>query len=685
MLNTSSVRVAVYAIAKNEAANVQNWARSCADADVRIIVDTGSSDDTVERARQEGVTVEMTIFDPWRFDVAREHSLSLIPDDIDLCISLDLDEVLVPGWREALERAFTAEATRYRYMYTWSWKDDGTAGLQYAGDKIHTRHGYRWLHPVHEVLMPLGEEVQMWTELEIHHHRDQEKSRDQYLTLLELAVAENPSDDRNAHYLGREYMYHERFAEGAQELKRHLALPTARWDAERAQSMRYLAKCEPENAEHWLKRATEETPDRRELWLDLAILYRNEGQWAQCLMACEVGLTLDRKPLHYLTEGHAWGFWLYDLAATACYELRQWERAVEYAQEAVIHEPTDLRLMSNLSQLRSAEQEWSDARVESGDEFTWRTLSAVTITEITPPKDLPDGWAAMNPSIASDGEHMLMTVRTVNYRIVSDAYVMADRDDVVRTRTGLVDIDADGHASSWRWIDDSAALAPMPNFPVRGVEDVRLFVHQGRWRVIGAIRDYAESGAIRQVIAELHDGHAPQLEQPWRLPSPLTKDDAAPVYEKNWVVDPSSEVGLDVIWSTEPYLRLRLDHLTRQVVPTFGRPSQLATHEWRGSTPIFATPNGAAYLVHRVGPAIDDPARPSRTYLHAFASPCDGHVHVGPWWSIEELALEYVAGACLLRDDFYISYGRDDRYARIARCTWDSVKALVPATCIKDE
>jgi hypothetical protein len=70
----------------------------------------------------------------------------------------------------------------------------------YGGDKIHNRYGLSWRHPVHEVLKKNSEmhpEVQRWVEgIQIHHHPDSTKSRAQYLPLLELAVEEDPRDDR---------------------------------------------------------------------------------------------------------------------------------------------------------------------------------------------------------------------------------------------------------------------------------------------------------------------------------------------------------------------------------------------------------------------------------------------------------------------------------------------------------
>ena len=79
------MKVAVYTIALNEAANAQRWADSAADADYRIVADTGSSDDTVERLTRAGVTVHQIAIRPWRFDDARNAAMALIPDDVDVC------------------------------------------------------------------------------------------------------------------------------------------------------------------------------------------------------------------------------------------------------------------------------------------------------------------------------------------------------------------------------------------------------------------------------------------------------------------------------------------------------------------------------------------------------------------------------------------------------------------------
>lgn len=344
------MKIAVYTIALNEKKFVDPWYNSAKDADFLLIADTGSTDGTVERARELGINVAQITVKPWRFDDARNASLALIPEDIDFCIALDMDEVLVPGWREHLEKT-PPGTTRPRYKYVWNWNPDGTEGLVYGADKVHARKGYRWVHPVHEVLAPTEGEVQNWIGMEIHHFADRSKSRGQYLPLLKKAVEERPMDDRNAYYYARELFFYGKNEEAQQEFKRHLALPTATWRAERAASMRYLAKIEKHEAETWLLRACAEAPEFREPWVELAMHYYGKRQWENCLSAARRALTIKEKPLLYINDASAWGSLPHDLASIGAWHVGQKEAAIAHARDALRIEPNSERLQANLAMM----------------------------------------------------------------------------------------------------------------------------------------------------------------------------------------------------------------------------------------------------------------------------------------------------------------------------------------------
>lgn len=344
------MKIAVYAISLNEQQFVRKWYESAKEADYLLIADTGSTDGTVELAKELGINVISISVKPWRFDDARNASLAALPADIDYCIALDMDEVLVEGWRKHLESVPT-QTTRPRYKYTWNWNPDGSPGLQYGGDKIHSRHGYRWKHPVHEVLVTdRVAQIESWIGLEIHHYPDDTKPRSQYFPLLAQSVQEDPHDDRNAFYFARELFFYGKFAEATEEFKRHLSLPKAVWKPERAASMRYIAKMSDDfmEAEDWFKKAIEEAPDRREAYVELAKLYYENNRWFDCLDVAEEALRITEKPLEYLCEEFAWGSAPYDYAAIASHHLGLTDKAKEYGEKAVELNPTDERLKRNL-------------------------------------------------------------------------------------------------------------------------------------------------------------------------------------------------------------------------------------------------------------------------------------------------------------------------------------------------
>jgi len=263
-----------------------------------------------------------------------------------------MDEILLPGWKQELINAHKNGWTRPRYQYTWNWVDEAETvpSLQYGGDKIHTRKGYRWTHPVHEVLRAYGDtkETQGWVGLEIHHHPDNTKSRGQYFPLLKMAVDEQPDDDRNAYYYARELFFHGLYDQAIVEFKRHLSLPRATWAPERAASMRYLAKMVPAEREKWLLDAIAQAPGRREALVELTQHYYEEQNWAKCLEYAKKALDIKEKPLDFLCEAFAWGYLPWDYAAISSYYVGDKENALIYGTAALELDPENERLQANM-------------------------------------------------------------------------------------------------------------------------------------------------------------------------------------------------------------------------------------------------------------------------------------------------------------------------------------------------
>lgn len=350
-------KICVYAIAKNEEMFVNRFCDAAADADVILIADTGSTDKTVELAEKAWATqVHHIYINPWRFDLARNAALALIPRDVDICVSLDLDEVLQPGWRDEIERVWGYGTTRLRYKFDWG------AGIAFFYEKIHARIGYRWHHPCHEYPVP-DRTIEKWAQTEkllVIHQPDPTKSRGQYLDLLRVSVEEDPQDPRNAFYYARELSFHARWDDAIRECKRYLDLPGATWDGERCYAMRVIARSYNEKGDkwealNWARRAISEAPNTREPWVEVANIAYQLGRWAECYGAAMSALAIKNRELVYTCDPAVWGAQPHDLASIAAWHLGLKQQSLEHAKEALSLEPHNERLQANVSMMQASE------------------------------------------------------------------------------------------------------------------------------------------------------------------------------------------------------------------------------------------------------------------------------------------------------------------------------------------
>ena len=356
------MKICVYAISKNEEKFVERWVHSMKEADEIFVMDTGSTDNTVEKLKELGVHVKVKEINPWRFDVARNESLNMVPDDVDICVCTDLDEVFVPGWREKLESIWKKGVTRLRYNYNWSLDKDEKPIVNFYIEKIHSRHDYIWTHPVHEVLsyVGAGNEVAVTTDdITVNHYPDQNKSRSSYLPLLELSVKENPEDDRNMHYLGREYMYYHKWNECIDTLIKHLNLKSATWKDERCASMRFIARSyialhRYDEAKMWLDKAIVEAPYLRDPYIEKALLEYQLQNWGEVERLCLLALKIQNHAKSYINEVFSWDYTVYDLLSISYFYQGLYKEALFYSSLAVEMSPDDERLLKNYEIIKQA-------------------------------------------------------------------------------------------------------------------------------------------------------------------------------------------------------------------------------------------------------------------------------------------------------------------------------------------
>ena len=357
-------KVCVYAICKNEEKFVDRWYNSMKEADEIYVLDTGSTDNTVKKLKKHGVNVKIKKILPWRFDKARNESLSMLPKDVDICVCTDIDEVFVPGWRNELERIWNKNITRLSYNYNWLLDDNNNPKVNFYIEKIHNRNDYIWVHPVHEILKYVGDggENKIYTDsITVNHYPDNTKSRSNYLPLLELSVKEDPKNDRNMHYLGREYMYYGKWNESIDTLIKHLNLESATWKDERCASMRFIAR-DYQNlkryneARMWLDKAINEAPYLRDPFVERALLEYQLNNYKDVIYYCNEALKIKTHSKSYINEIFSWDYTIYDLLSIAYFYENSFFKSLENVKKALELDPTNERLLNKKEIIKESNQ-----------------------------------------------------------------------------------------------------------------------------------------------------------------------------------------------------------------------------------------------------------------------------------------------------------------------------------------
>ncbi len=224
---------AVYGIYKNEERTMNKFLESVRAADEIILCDTGSDDGTnaiIHDFKDKNPAINLMTYrifvSPWRFDDARNAALSLVSEDIDLCISLDMDEYLMEDWRDVLDATWDIKYSRYYHKFKTFWSPSSFSAHWH--DRIHARKGYTWKLPVHEILEYREKETICWIDrFWVYHEPDLKKSRASYLPMLEQSAKERPDVWKTWSFLANEYIGAGRFQDADHAIEKAFALDSS--------------------------------------------------------------------------------------------------------------------------------------------------------------------------------------------------------------------------------------------------------------------------------------------------------------------------------------------------------------------------------------------------------------------------------------------------------------------------
>lgn len=354
-------KICVYAICKNEEKFVDTWLKSMSEADYIVVLDTGSTDGTFEKLKNDErvYKVEQKIYKKFRFDVARNDSMALCPEDANILVCTDLDEIFTDGWGDIVRKNWQEEDTRGFYRYAWSHNAVGEPTDIFWYDKMHNRN-YEWIFPVHEVLeVKDGIDYQNEVRFEpimLHHYQDRTKARSNYLDLLKLSVKENPESPHVQYLYAREHLVQNLGADEAlKQFKKVLTMeyiddPIFRMV--KLDTLKYLARIYTDNGDYpnammyWYE-FLKNDKTYREPYFAIAELYNHYGMYQAAKGMVLDGIKLSERKYDWVETKDSWINKAEDILSISDFYLGNIDDALTEVQEALKHDPDNVRMLKN--------------------------------------------------------------------------------------------------------------------------------------------------------------------------------------------------------------------------------------------------------------------------------------------------------------------------------------------------
>jgi len=316
-----------------------------------VVVDTGSTDKTVDILKSHGANV-IEGGDRMHKGAMRNLAQEYTSEDADWIVFLDGDEELedAAGLRTYLETT-PAEAI---YLTAIRHHGNGAAGSQQQQMRCWRKGLVAYKYRAHEVPeCTNGRPLKTaYTEYAFHNRPRQREGGQQYtLDRLLLDVQEHPTAARPLFYLGRQWYYMKRWRKARDVLEQYVNDFPAGWDA--ADAYYYLSHCYQHEGEIGeaitaLYKAVALRPRRRDFWGRLGTIYYNRESYD--LAAAMLCAALE---MHPPTTGYRMPEWygahIQDLLARCYWKLGEMEVGQIHAEKAVELEPDNKRLIDNLA------------------------------------------------------------------------------------------------------------------------------------------------------------------------------------------------------------------------------------------------------------------------------------------------------------------------------------------------
>ena len=387
-------KVCVYAITKNEEQFVERWYRSMKFADFVVVMDTGSTDNTLELLKQQSngnlryyntkkywtdghLFIYSKEIKPWSFGKARQACLELCPRSANIYVSTDFDEYFDnDNWVDVLKKKWQPNHERGVYKYSWSHHEDGSSARIFHYNKIHNRNWF-WKYPVHELLCSTERGTEgysqenacyLFNEIHLHHFPDKNKPRTQYLPLLEQRAKEDPNDYYGLIYLAHEYTYRKMYEKSIETLNEILRRFDDRMSSiEKASCYLFIGDgyrvmynetndedlkkkyLSLSTSSYFISISIEKT--YREPYIGLGKFYLDSKEYDKSIFYVKEGLKNGVRHFTWLERDDSWTYGPYDILSLAYYYGGHKMESLSYAVKAASYDKMNERLQNNVNQI----------------------------------------------------------------------------------------------------------------------------------------------------------------------------------------------------------------------------------------------------------------------------------------------------------------------------------------------
>ena len=304
--------IAAVLIVKDEERVLERCLKSLEMVDQIVVVDTGSTDRTVEIAKSFTSDVEiMPKMEPFHFGEARNFAERFVRQD--WCLTMDADEVAAEGAVHLIRKAFWSHGRASGFKVKFIVGEDGSHILKL---KVYKHGRYEWRYRVHEqpYCKHPPELVVDLPEVIVTHLPEAEKEarRKQNLELLKISVNESPEYIRNSRQLGMELFDREQYQEAVKYLKLYLdAGKVERMDKSEVLirlGRAYSNLGRYDMAEQYFSEAEELVPERREIYYYSALALVKVMRLHEAMDVAKKGMAIPEgaKPDWHLNMKGAW-------------------------------------------------------------------------------------------------------------------------------------------------------------------------------------------------------------------------------------------------------------------------------------------------------------------------------------------------------------------------------------------